>query len=197
MLIPSSRSTRTKTKVDEVKSSMDELYKALIEMRVIPKMKIVEGNYSYCHEVSLNHIIGECDKFKALLQRMMDQGEIEFFKRIMERSINVIIDAKFIGESFEGRPRPLMIFFEDNPILVANVNVHPSKLIVKVSSPFLYTDSKMVPWSYHCNYVNEPTTANISGIGSMTRNRRCYALVAVETIPLNPIKELSSQKSLK
>ena len=32
--------TRTKTKVDEVKSSMDEVYKALIEMGVIPKMKI-------------------------------------------------------------------------------------------------------------------------------------------------------------
>ena len=34
--------TRTKTKVEEVKSSMDKVYKALIEMRVIPKMKILK-----------------------------------------------------------------------------------------------------------------------------------------------------------
>ena len=32
--------TRIKMKVDEVKSLMDEVYKALIEMGVIPKMKI-------------------------------------------------------------------------------------------------------------------------------------------------------------
>ena len=95
-------------------------------------------------------------------------GKLNFFERIMEGSINVIIDAKFIGESSDGRPRPLMIFFEDNLILLANVNVHPSKLIVEVSSPFSYMNSKMVPWNYHCNYVNKPATANISGIGGMT-----------------------------
>ena len=32
--------TRTKKKMDEAKSSMDEVYKALIEMGVIPEMKI-------------------------------------------------------------------------------------------------------------------------------------------------------------
>ena len=51
---------------------MDEVYKALKEMGVIPKMKIFEGNYSYCSEASLNHIIGECWRFKALLQRMIE-----------------------------------------------------------------------------------------------------------------------------
>ena len=135
--------TQTKMKVDEVKSSMDEMYKTLIEMGVIPEMKIFKGNYSYCRKASLNHIIGECEKFKALLQRMMDQGEIEFSKKIMERTINVITDAKFIGESFEGRPRPLTIFFEDDLIPMANVNVHPSKLIMEGLSLFPYTDNKM------------------------------------------------------
>ena len=99
---------------------------------------------------------------------MMDQGEIEFSERIMEESINVITDAKFIGESFEGRPRPLTSFFEDGLVLVDDVKVHLLKVTVKVSSLFLYIDNKMVPWSYHCNYVNEPTAANILGIGSIT-----------------------------
>ena len=57
-------------------------------------------------KTSMNHIIGECERFKALLQRMMDQGENEFFERIMEGSINAIIDAKFVGEFSEGKPRP-------------------------------------------------------------------------------------------
>ena len=66
-------------KVDEVKSSIDEVCKALIEMKMISEMKIFEGNYGYCYEAkSLNHTIGASERFKALLQRMIVQREIEF-----------------------------------------------------------------------------------------------------------------------
>ena len=54
----------------------------------------------------------------------------------------------------------------------------------------------MVPWSYHCNYVNESATVNISGIGGMTWSGKCYEPAIVETIPLNLVKELpKSRKS--
>ena len=85
----------------------------------------------------------------------MDQGEIEFFEKIVEESINVIIDAKFVGESSLGGSRPLTIFFDLIPM------------------------------------------ANILGIGGMTRCGRCYALVFVETTPLNPTKELPKQKKIR
>ena len=65
--------------MEEVKSSMDEVYKALIEMRVIPETKVFKGKCYYCRKANLNHTIGECERFKALLRRMMDHGEIEFF----------------------------------------------------------------------------------------------------------------------
>ena len=106
----------------------------------------------------------------------------------------MITDAKFIGKSFEGRLRPLTIFFEDNLVPMVNVNVHPSNLIVEVPSPFLYMTSKMVSWNYHCNYVNEPTATNISSIRGMTRSGRCYATTIVETTPLNPVKESPKSK---
>ena len=48
-------------------------------------MKVFEGNCYYCQEASLNHTIGECEKFKILFQKMMDQGEIEFFEKNKER----------------------------------------------------------------------------------------------------------------
>ena len=54
----------------------------------------------------------------------MDCVEIEFSKKIVEESINVITNAKFVGESSTKGPRPLTIFFEDNPASLANVNVH-------------------------------------------------------------------------
>ena len=91
----------------------------------------------------------------------MDQGEIEFFRTVVKESINVIIDAKFMGESSLGGHRPLTIFFEDDLIPIANMTMPPSKLTVEVPSPFPYTNNKMVPWTYNCNYVNETTTANI------------------------------------
>ena len=63
---------------------------------------------------------------------MMDQEEIEFSEKIMEESVNVITDARFVEESFLGGSRPLTIFFEDDPILVADMTMHPSKLTVEV-----------------------------------------------------------------
>ena len=55
---------RTKTRLDEVKSPMDVVYKATVN--------IYEGKYYYCQESCLNHTIRGCEKFKKLLQRMMD-----------------------------------------------------------------------------------------------------------------------------
>ena len=63
----------------------------------------------------------------------------------MEESINVITDARFVGESSSKRSRPLTIFFEDDLISEVNITTHLPKLTVKVSSPFLYIDNKMVP----------------------------------------------------
>ena len=39
---------RIKIRVDKVKSSMDEVYKVMVRMRVVPKMKVFEGSCCYC-----------------------------------------------------------------------------------------------------------------------------------------------------
>ena len=66
-------------------------------------------------------------------------------KKIVEESINVIMNARFVGETSSRGPRPLTVFFEDESVPAANMITHPPKLTVKVLSPFPYTDSKMVP----------------------------------------------------
>ena len=127
----------------------------------------------------------------------MDQGEIEFFEKIVEESINVITDAKFVGESFSKGSRPLTIFFEDDLVTVADMRMNQPKLTVEVPSLFPYMYNKMVPWKYNYNYVNEPATANILGIGGMIRSGRCYTPVFAETMPLNLEKEFFKQKELE
>ena len=86
--------------------------------------------------MNIDHTIIGCEEFKKLLQRMMDQGEIELSKKVIEESINVITDAKFVGESSLKGSKPLTIFFEDDSILVANMTMHPPKLAVEMLSPF-------------------------------------------------------------
>ena len=115
---------------------MDEVDKVMVRIEAIFKMKVSEGNCFYCRDASSSHTIGKCGKFKILLQKMMDHGEIEFFEKIVEESVNMITDAKFMGESSLGGPRPLTIFFEDDLILVANTRMNLPKLIVEVPSPF-------------------------------------------------------------
>ena len=116
---------------------------------------------------------------------------------MLKESVNVINDAKFVGgSSFRGL-KPLTIFFEDDPVLVANVMMHQPKLIVEVSSLFPYTDNKMVPLNYNCNYVHESASANILKIGGMTRSGRCYMLATIEVAPSKPVEEIPQTKKNK
>ena len=45
--------------------------------------------------------------------------------------------------------------------------------------------------------MNEPAASNISGIRGINRSRRCYAPTVIETIALNPTKELPKSKEFK
>ena len=119
------------------------------------------------------------------------------FEKVIEESINVITGAEFVGGSSLRGPKLLTIFFEDDLTSVANRMMYQPKLTVEVSSSFPYTDNKMVPLNYNCNYVNESTTTNISGTGGMTRSGRCYTLVMVETVPPKPMKDSLNKKKQK
>ena len=111
---------------------------------------------------------------------MMNQGEIEFSKEVLEEYVNVITDVKFMERSSSEGLKPLTIFFEDDPIFVNNVMMHQSRLTVEVPSHFPSMDNKMVPWNYNCNYVHEVARVNISSIGVMTRSERCYGPIMIE-----------------
>ena len=64
------------------------------------------------------------EDLRKILQAMMDRGEIEFSEKVSEESDNVIIDAKFVGGSSFERPKPLTIFFEDDPVSMSNLTMH-------------------------------------------------------------------------
>ena len=59
---------KIQTKVDEIKSSMDEVYHVMVKMGVIPEEKIFEEGCCFFHMANTNHTIRECENFKNLLQ---------------------------------------------------------------------------------------------------------------------------------
>ena len=57
----------------------------------------------------MGHIIQGYEKFRRLIQSMMNRGEIEFSKKVVEDSINMIIGAKFVGGSSSGGPKSFQV----------------------------------------------------------------------------------------
>ena len=91
--------------MDEIKVSMEEMYQVMVKMRVIPKKEIStkesEGRDCYCryHAAYVGHSIQKCEDFRKMLQDMMNRGDIELFGKVIEESINVITNAKFVEGS--------------------------------------------------------------------------------------------------
>ena len=68
--------------------------------KVSAKDKEERDCYCRYHVACTGHTIQKCEDFKKLLQAMMDQREIEFSKEGIEKSVNLITDAKFVGGFF-------------------------------------------------------------------------------------------------
>ena len=73
----------------------------------------------------------------------MHHVEIEFSEKVVEDFINVITGVEFVGWSFLGRPKPLTIFFEGDPVQVRNMTMHCHN-----SFPLDLDDHK-INWSRH------------------------------------------------
>ena len=76
----------------------------------------------------------------------MNQKEIEFSKNKIVKSVSVITRAKFVGESSLRRPKPLTIFFKDDPNQVDNAYTKASS---RGTTHFPYKKNKMVLWNYN------------------------------------------------
>ena len=82
-------SLRVKTKVDEVKAFMEEIYKLLVRMEVIPEKEFFDKERTqeyFCqnHAGYIGHTVQECEEFKNFLQVMMNHGETKFSEKVIQ-----------------------------------------------------------------------------------------------------------------
>ena len=122
----------------------------------------------------VGHVVQDCEEFRNIVQALMDKKEIEFFEKIEEKSINVIVREGYSNTSSSGKAKALTIYYEDKPEVARRPTVEISmpKLKVEVPSPFVYKSDKAVPWNYNCSYIIEIATTDLIGVGGITWSGR-------------------------
>ena len=114
---------------------------------------------------------------------MMNKGKIEFCKETERQAVNVLQKET---------PKPIIIYYwKGGQQAPTRTPIHPiPKVMIKVPTPFRYTNDKVVPWNYTNHVVlqepqavrvspeikQEPSVNNIVGTGGLTHSGRCYAL---------------------
>ena len=81
--------------VRKVKTPMIEVFKALVMAKIISGGKEEEeikeagkkGCYCLFHPDCTNHTIQDCSDFMSIVQKMIDDGEIEFCKRMEDNMV--------------------------------------------------------------------------------------------------------------
>ena len=93
-----------------------------------------EKGYCQYHKMA-GHSIQECPKFLKMIQRMMNEGKIEFCRKTKEQNVSILLE--------EVR-KPLTVFYRGGGQQAAK-DVSTPKLVVKVPTPFCYANDKAVP----------------------------------------------------
>ena len=113
----------------------------------------------------------------------MDRKEIEF-SDTKSSSINAIMGTTDLGTLSSTGPKPITIFHDNEAARTEAPKVPILVLVIEIPRPFPYESKKVIPWDYNCNYTYQTAMNDLTGVGGITRSRRCYALCLAETVAL-------------
>ncbi|XP_017635762.1 uncharacterized protein LOC108477780 [Gossypium arboreum] len=149
-----------------------------------------ERNYCEFHN-EVRHEIQECVEFRALVQNMMNNKEIEFYeetKNPVEGDICASEGESTVQNQTVNYPVVIISRPKNNE---ARVQL-PPRVIIQRPAVFPYKDNKRFPWNYDCN-VKIPgkeslvdTLKEDQDRGSYTRNGRRYNTASEKA---QPVKE--------
>ncbi|XP_039054129.1 uncharacterized protein LOC120196383 [Hibiscus syriacus] len=161
------------TKVNEVKSPMHWVWGQMVKIDWLTFN--VNGNKHACpYHRCEDHVIQNCDEFKALVQRLMDSKDMEFYHEAMEEEEVEICASEGTSKGVYNSNCPLVIMPKARTV----ENITPKVMIIPPSS-FPYKDNKQVPWRYECHLgdvgVSKGTKEEVDEVGHFTRSGRCYS----------------------
>ncbi|XP_017617654.1 uncharacterized protein LOC108462186 [Gossypium arboreum] len=141
---------RFRMTVAEVRIPLREVWKEIMKRGLITQssgnrpQKI--GNYCKFHGEE-DHEIQECDEFRALIQELMDNKELEFFEYVQEKDVCTSEEGSLGKDCEINRPR---VIISQSKINEVGLKMAP-RIVIQKPVAFPYKDSKRVHWSYNCN----------------------------------------------
>ncbi|XP_017613613.1 uncharacterized protein LOC108458722 [Gossypium arboreum] len=180
--IVENRGRRTKMDVSKVKTPLRWVWKKIVEKGLLIqdlREKPEGAKYYYeFHEVE-GHEIQKCNEFRALVQRLIENKEIEFFEYTeVPKGEDMYTSKQGPTNKVHEVSHPVVIISRPRANEVG-VPIAP-KVIIQNSVAFPYKDSKRVPWNYDCNVTipggENPTGTSEKGQdeGFYIRSGRCY-----------------------
>ncbi|XP_016733252.2 uncharacterized protein [Gossypium hirsutum] len=141
---------KVKLNIAEVRTPLNLVWSEMQKRGLVPQGlgDKIQDTQNYCefhHEK--DHEIQNCIEFRALVQDLMDNKELEFFKSIEEGDV-----CSLGGESCEegGRTSRPVIIISKPRVSEVEAIITPRVIIQKpTASP--YKDSHRVPWNYNCS----------------------------------------------
>ncbi|XP_039068368.1 uncharacterized protein LOC120214569 [Hibiscus syriacus] len=187
---------KTKTDVDEIKSPFIWVFQQLYHVGMVqqdPKPKPNEcENYCEYHQEE-GHKIQLCPKFRGLLQKLMDNKEIEFFEKDEEKRGEDVCTTENSKPMHKTNKHVVITV---RPSAMNSTSVKP-KVVITAPSPFPFKDTHKVPWNYTANVSmirgsgsleetkvaeeNDKTPGSslkneiVSEVGHFTKSGRCYS----------------------
>ncbi|XP_040963942.1 uncharacterized protein [Gossypium hirsutum] len=139
---------KIKKNIAEVKVSLRWIWKKMVErgLFVLDSVRSFERVENYCefyHEEGRE--IEECKEFRALVQGLIDNKEIEFYEEVKEEGR--ICTSESLKVPRVAQPVVIISRPKNDE---ARTPVMP-RIIIKKPAAFSYQDSRKVPWNYKCN----------------------------------------------
>ncbi|XP_017644328.1 uncharacterized protein LOC108484966 [Gossypium arboreum] len=139
---------RVKLNADEVKTLFREVWKKMLEVGLITQSSRSNSREvrDYCEfHCEKGHEIQSCKKFRALVQGLIDNEELEFFEFTREEDV-CASEEKSIEKGCEAS-HPVVLISRPK-ISEAEARVAPI-IVIQKPKAFHFKDSKKVPWNYN------------------------------------------------
>ncbi|KAA3484755.1 hypothetical protein EPI10_006821 [Gossypium australe] len=190
---------RTKIDVAKIKTLLRWVWKKLVEGRLIMQDldERPEGMRNYCEfHVKKGHEIQEYIEFRALVQNLMDNKEIEFYEKVKgseEGDIWALEERS--KEKVHKVNHPVLIIsrLRSNEV---EVQIAP-RVIIQKPVAFPYKDNKRVPWNYDCNVTILGEKNRVQDVGFCTRSGRRYDHTNTRVKPVKGKTSVVEQKKEK
>ncbi|MFQ6653255.1 hypothetical protein Gotur_024747 [Gossypium turneri] len=149
-MIGGSMGRKIKEDIAEVKIPLRWVWRNMVKRGLIilnseRSFERMKNYYEFHHEEG--HEIQECAEFRALVQGLMDNKEMEFYEEVKEEGSICTSESSKVPRVAQ----PVVIISRPKMDEV-RTPVMP-RIIIKKPATFSYQDIRKVPWSYECNTI--------------------------------------------